>query len=148
VANIAEADVQAWLEDTKLEVGSLDAKLEEQIASEVLGRISTAAYDVTGWTDSATTPKLVKKIIAMLYAGWYYDRQYSETPDTNEYAIRLKESAESLLMGVVGGTIDIGEVPGTSTFGEPVIFPNDTSSAADVSIEGDGPAAFSMGSRF
>lgn len=150
MAFIEPVDVQAWLEGTKLEVGNLDAALEDQIASEVLGRISTASYDVTGWTDSTNTPKLVKKVMAMLYAGWFYDREYSETSDTNDYALRLKQAAEALITGIILGTTDIGEVVGVSSLGDPLFFPNDASSAltANQYDVGDGPAAFSMGTRF
>lgn len=150
MAHVTETDVQAWLEESKLEVGTLDEAMESQITSEVLGRLSSASYDTVGWTDSASTPVLVKKIISMLYAGWYYDRQYSETPDTNEYAIRLKEAAEALMLGIIAGTTDIGEIPGTSEHGEIVFFPTDASSAAGYNENeaGDGPAAFSMGTRF
>jgi len=150
VANITVEDVQAWLEETKLEIGSLDSNLESQVATEVLGRVSTADYDVTGWIDPGTTPKLIRKIIAMLYAGWFYDRQYSETSDTNDYALRLKEAAEALLKGIVEGTTDIVEVPGTTTLIEPVFFPTDDSSSVPFNpyVPGDGPAAFSMGARF
>lgn len=150
MAHITEDDAQAWLEESKLEVGTLDAVMESQIASEVLGRISTAAYDVTGWTDSTTTPILVKKVIAMLYAGWFYDKVYSETSDTNDYALRLKAWAETLIMGIIGGATDIGEVPGVSSLGDPIFFPTDASSARSSNEfeTGDGPASFSMGTRF
>lgn len=150
MAHIEEKDIQAWLEGTKLQVGNLDDELESQIASEVLGRVSTASYDVTGWTNFSTTPKLVKKVIAMLYAGWFYDREYSETSDTNDYALRLKQAAETLILGIIAGTTDIDEEPGVSQLGDPSFFPNDASSALRLNEfeVGDGPAAFSMGSRF
>lgn len=150
MANVTESEVQAWLEESKLEVGTLDEEMESQISSEVLGRLASATYDTVGWTDSASTPKLVKKIISMLYAGWFYDREYSETADTNDYALRLKAAAEMLMLGIIAGTTDIGEIPGTSTHNELVFFPTDASSANayNESEVGDGPAAFSMGTRF
>jgi len=150
MAHVTESDVQAWLEESKLEVGTLEAEFEVQIATEVLGRIVTAAYDVTGWTDSTNTPVLVKKIIAMLYAGWYYDKVYSETSETNQYAQRLKRAAETLLLGIIAGTTDLGEVPGISDLGSPVFFPTDVSSARSQNEYevGDGPAVFGMGARF
>lgn len=150
MAHITEEDAQAWLEETKLEIGSLDAAMESQIASEVLGRISTAGYDVSGWTDSATTPALVKKVISMYYGGWFYDKVYSETDDTNSYATRLKRAAATLLRGIVEGSIDLVEVEGPPAQGAPVFFPTDASSALrpnEYDI-GDGPAAFGMGARF
>lgn len=148
--HIAEVNVQAWLEESKLEVGSLNIELEAQITSEVLGRISRAGYDVLSWTDSTTTPKLVKKIISMLYAGWFYDRAYSETADTNQYAQRLKKAAETLILGIIGGTIDIEEVTGDELFGDPLFFPNDQSTAMmpDEFEVGDGPSVFGMGAKF
>jgi hypothetical protein len=150
VAHIVESDVQAWLEESKLTIGTLDVTLEQQIATEVLGRLVTAAYDVTGWTDPTNTPKLVKKIIAMFYAGWFYDKMYSETADTNQYAQRLKRAAETLLQGIIAGMTDIEEVPGLTQLGNPVFFPTDASSALhyDEYDVGDGPAAFGMGARF
>ena len=148
--HITEANVQAWLEESKLEVGTLDEAMELQISSEVLGRIAPFGYDVSVWTDSTSTPVLVKKVIAMLYAGWYYDRMYSETADTNQYAQRLKRAANELLEGIILGSVDISEVPGYQGNAQPLFWPNDASSVAGPNEfeVGDGPAAFSMGAQF
>lgn len=110
--NIELAEAQAWLETTKASLGSaLDANMESSIASQVLSRVATS-YDVSGWVNPATTPKLVRHIIGMKYASWFYNRQYSEDDDVNEYALFLNAQAETLLEGIVSGTNDLVEVPG------------------------------------
>lgn len=149
MAHITLSEAQAWLEGTKLTLPSLDIELEAQTSSEVLGRVSQA-YDVSGWTNSSNTPRLVRKIISMLYAGWYYDRAYSETDDTNDYALRLKAAADALLESIVAGITDLEEVPGDPTIGNPAFFPTDESTANSPTRDNpsDGPAAFSMGMRF
>ena len=150
-AHISLAEAQAWLESTKLTLSTLDDAIEVQISSQVLSRLA-AAYpvDVLTWVSAATTPQLVRSIISMFYAGWCYDRQYSENPDDNSYADRLRAWAEQLLMGIIGGIIDIPEVPGLPTIGEPVFFPTDASSAAcpTSTNPSDGGPKFLMGKVF
>jgi hypothetical protein len=150
-ARISLAEAQAWLEQTKLVLPSLDASMEAQISSQILGRLS-AAYpaEVATWTTEANTPQLVRSIISMFYAGWFYDRQYSENPEDNSYADRLRAWAEQLLMGLLEGTIDIPEVPGQPAIGEPAFFPTDTSSANEPTDDNpsDGGPKFLMGKVF
>jgi hypothetical protein len=100
--------------------------------------------------DANTTPKLVRKIIAMYYCGWAYDRQYSETSDSNDYADRLRAMADSLIEGLISGSIDLIEIPGMPPTSEPEFFPTDVSSANLPSMEfpSDGPPKFTMGKVF
>lgn len=149
MAYITVAEVNAWLEATKSNVTSLETELESSIATQVLGRL-TNSYDVTTWTDNTNTPKLVRKIIAMLYAGWYYDKIYSETSDTNDYALRLKAEAEKLLDAISAGTIDLAEVAGLPAISQPSFFPTDASSSASPTNDDPsvGDAKFLMGSVF
>jgi hypothetical protein len=150
-ARISLAEAQAWLEQTKLVLPLLDASMEAQISSQILGRLSVAyPVEVVTWTTEANTPQLVRSIISMFYAGWFYDRQYSENPEDNSYADRLRAWAEQLLMGLIEGTIDIPEVPGQPAIGEPVFFPTDASSAACPTSDNpsDGGPKFLMGKVF
>lgn len=110
--NIVVGEAQAWLETTKANLGSdLDAELEESVATQVLARVGLS-YDTSTWTTPEFTPKLIRKIIAMKYASWYYQRQYSEDSDNaNDYALLLNAQAEVLLAGIVEGKLDVPEVP-------------------------------------
>jgi len=149
--HITLAEAQAWLETTKLSLPKLDEELEGQLSAMVLGKLVTIYPDfVPLWVDATTTPVLVRKIISMYFAGWYYDRQYSETADSNEYADRLRKMADDLLEGLISGAIDIIEIPGMPPTSEPEFFPTDVSSAnlpSDM-FPSDGPPKFTMGQVF
>jgi hypothetical protein len=153
MTHITVAEAQAWLESSKLTLTSLDTEQEAQIASQVLARVVSAyPEDAVAWVDSTTTPRLIRSIIAMMYAGWYYDRQYSENPEDNSYADRLRAAAESLLEGIIAGTIDVVEVDDLPNIGQPAFYPTDASSAPDAKPSSTdpsaGPALFSIGKVF
>jgi hypothetical protein len=107
-------EARAWGEKTKLAPAwkdGLDADLLSQIQAEVLGNIAAVA-DISAWTDSATTPTMVKTIIAKMYVAWLIDRQYSEDEDLSGYAALLRTSATSLMLSITSSEIDI---PGVTT---------------------------------
>lgn len=132
MARITLQDAQAWAENTKLPFSVLDTPLLNQVEVQVLSSLRSCGIDTTlinTWIDTATTPDLVKSIIAMLYVSWYYDRQYSEEQtEGNDYAAMLRSHAQMLLTGVCDGTIEIPEAP--TIGGKPAFFPTDESSAA------------------
>jgi hypothetical protein len=110
--HIQVSDAQSWLEKTKTNLGpALDDNLEASIASQVLARV-VQSYDVSTWTDNTSTPRLVRDVIAMKYASWFYNRQYSEDDQTNEYALLLNAQAEVLIDGIIDGSIDLPEIEG------------------------------------
>lgn len=153
MSHVTVKEVQAWLEETKLTLPAVDTDREAQIAEQVIARVVIAYPEAApGWIDESTTPRLIRSIIAMMYAGWYYDTQYSENPDDNGYADRLRKAAEDLIAGIVAGSIDITEVEGLPAIGQPVFYPTDASSAPDAkpSLEDPsaGPPLFSMGKVF
>lgn len=151
MTHITLKEAQAWLETTKLSLSQLDADLESQVATMVIGKLVTIyPVDALTWVDATTTPSIVRKIISMYYCGWYYDRQYSETSDSNDYANRLRRMADDLLDGLIDGSIDIIEIPGMPPTSEPEFFPTDVSSANCPSVEfpSDGPPKFTMGQIF
>lgn len=119
-------EAQAWGEKTKLAPAwqdGLDIALLEQVQVEVLGRVASVANTST-WTTSASTPSLVKTIIAKLYVAWLIDRQYSEDADLSAYAALLRTSAVTLLDGIVNSEIDIPGVV-VEADGLPSVYPND-----------------------
>jgi hypothetical protein len=110
MANIELGEAQAWLEETKGFLGAeLDPVLEESIAAQVLSRVASS-YDTSAWISAATTPSLVRKVIAMKYAAWFYQRQYSEDDGVNEYALFLNAQADILVDGIVSGANDLVEI--------------------------------------
>jgi hypothetical protein len=148
MSRITVLQARAWGEQTKLDIGELDTDLLAHLEGEILARISNVV-DTSTWVDELTTPALVQTIITKMYVSWLYDRQYSEDLDQgNAYAARLMLNAETLIEGIIDGTIVI---PGTDTdAGLPAFYPNDASSAqeptdADPSL---GPNKFSMGTTF
>lgn len=146
---ITVEDVRGWVESTKLDIQTLDLNFLPQLEGEILARLGTV-YDTSGWVDPASTPLLVRVIITKSYAAWIYDRAYSENQSlSNQYAEKLRENAEMLILGLLDGTIEIpGVVPATDQGA--AFYPTDASSALcptpdDLSL---GPARFSMGKVF
>jgi hypothetical protein len=114
--HIAVSEAQAWLEPTKTSLGAtLDANMEESIAAQVLSRVATS-YDTSAWINEAATPSLIRKVLGMKYAAWYYQKVYSEDDGgMNDYALFLNMQADQLVEGIVSGALDLVEIPGTIT---------------------------------
>jgi len=74
--------------------------LEETGRGIILGKLSNE-YHVEGWLETDgpyETPALVESILAMLVAGWVYDRQFaSEVEDGLSYGGRKVREAYALL---------------------------------------------------
>lgn len=149
MVRITVEEVRGWVEVTKLNVQDLDLNFLPQLETEVLAKISTV-YDTTTWIDAASTPALIRVILTKMYAGWIYDRAYSENQsEANPYAAMLKENAGMLLQGLIDGTIELPGIPATSS-PNPSFYPNDASSAMEPTFEDPslGPARFSLGKVF
>lgn len=151
MGNITVEEAQVWCERTKLDLGAqLDGGLEEQVSSQILGRVATI-YDTSSWVSSLTTPKLIKTIIAMYYTAWMYNKLYSDdNDDTNGYADKLMSMADTLLQNIMEGLTVIPGVTPTDDPSEPSFYPTDASSALEATVEDPslGPAKFSMGTIF
>lgn len=146
MAVISVADVQTWLETTKLQLSVLPADLDTVAESQVFARLSEQ-YDVSGWTNSSTTPTLVKEIVAMTVAAWFYLRQYSENAEeANWYATWLLAQAEKLMVNITGGTIILPGGSGGPTIptDAPVFWPTDNTEILDP----DSAAKFTVAMRF
>lgn len=144
-------EVTAWFESTKLpsftDFTGRDLELLNHLEEEVLQRIQSA-HDTTGWTNNTNTPKIVRTVIAKMFASWFYERQYSEDGETNTYSKRLQDNANTLIDGILDGTIPIDDTP--ATIGQPIFYPNDASSALEPTKDDSslGPNKFSMGQVF
>lgn len=152
MARISVAEAQAWAEASKLDIITLDPALVAQVETIVLGQLGRAYDPLTVqllWVNEATTPQIVRTLIAMKYVSFFYDRQYSEDEGRNPWARRLDNLADDLLEAVMRGDVDIPEIAGVTGIARaPRFYPTDSSSeeagptAEDPSA---GPPKFSMG---
>lgn len=138
MAVITDAEVQAWLEATKLTIAGFDTEFELTARLKVFGAVAEV-YDTSTWVDHADTPELVSKVIAAYVAAWTYRRQYSEDADeAASYADWLEALADELLANIVSGTVDLAEVEGLpSSTGQPDFYPKDFNYDADTGLRID-----------
>ncbi len=147
MANVTLAEVQAWLEKTKLTIPQFDPQLEITASNVAIGTLADV-YDVVGWVDEGSTPELVRNVIAMFIAAWTYNRQYSEeAPDGSGYAQWLEAKAYALLAAIKAGEIDLAEIPGVAASSGSISFlPNDATGSAEV-YDGSGNLVGLAGSQ-
>jgi hypothetical protein len=148
VTYLTQPKVQQWLETTKCEIDFIDPELETSTRDLVLGRVA-ARYDVTGWLDESTTPSLVLDLIAMYYAGLWYNRQFSEDSDSfNGWGAFLVRTAQTQLDEIANGTVDLTDVVilPDPTLTQPLFWPTD---AQDDNLDGThSQRRFTMGQIF
>lgn len=143
------SEVAAWVEPVKIPITALDSELLSQLEEEVLVQL-TSQYTVTTWVDPTTTPKIVRVIIAKMYASFHIDRAYSENQDGgNDYAARIMANANMLLTGLASGSIEVPDSP-PSNPSTPSFFPTDFSSAQTPTADNPefGGPYFSLGRSF
>lgn len=153
MARITLLEAQAWVEATKFTItditSSPNVDLLLEIEEEVIARVASA-YDTSTWVDATTTPKLVRVAIAKKFVAWAYRRAYSESIEEVDasYALLLDVNAETIIQGIVDGSIEIPNIP--VVIGEPVFYPTDASSAEEPTVDDPslGPSKFSMGQVF
>ena len=160
--HITVAEAQAFLETTKCRLPSLEEVLEEEQSNYVLSRLSATynspSFGVSSWTDETNTPELVRQAIAMLYAGWFYDRQYAEViseAQSKSYGAMLRDCANKLCEGIASGSIQLIEISPNVPAASAVYYPTDVSSTTDAALSNTnrddlslGPAKFTMGKVF
>lgn len=154
MAHIDVSDANAWLEGTKLTLTDLDTSLEGQISTQILAKLAGTFSTTTTWTDSSSTPALVRSIIAMYYVAAVYDKHYADDVEdsSSNYASTLRGMADLNIAGLLDGTLSLAEDPAAnSTQGAPVFFPTDASSDNRIGFHedpSDGGPAFMMGTVF
>lgn len=151
MAYLAHSDINAWLENTKLQLVAEDveAGVDEVMRSRVFGRLSTR-FDTTGWTTRTNSPVLVVQLVAMLYAAETYREHYSEDLGGEgtglNWAEWLETTVEGWLNDLTSGVVTLPEfedvLEGTSISG-PVFYPNDMSTLMEES-----PVMFGVGMTF
>lgn len=122
-------DAHAWAEQYKLPVSSIDTPLEEAVATTVLAKLAVV-FVTSAWISPATTPLIVRKIVAMEYISVLIQRAYAADELLNEYASWLYGNAESLIEGLIAGSLSIDPdnvvVPVDPS--SPLYYPTDASS--------------------
>lgn len=99
--------VNAWTDKDRYNLTTLDATLADQIAAQVIGQASQA-FDTATWVSSATTPDLIKSVMAMLYVGRVYQARNIDTvDDISFYGSKLILDAEALLENIISGATKI-----------------------------------------
>lgn len=140
-------EANAYADKNKLIVNSVDVDLETSQATQLFAKLGQV-YDVSTWVDDTTTPSLVRKVLAMLYTGWFYLRTYSEEEDVSNYGQLLIDQANDLVNGIVAGTLVLSDVsvPAINP-DQPSFYPTDASSELTPTYEDKslGDAVFSMG---
>jgi hypothetical protein len=157
VAHVTLAEVQQWLEQTKLQINQIDAEFEATATALVFGQLDRR-YATAGWTDVSTTPELIRKIIAMLVSCWTYERQYSEvSPEGSAYSRSLEDSAMQIVQSLMEGTMTIpGVLPLDEPLYAPLFEPNDSTALTQqfdqlgnpIGEPGDEDIKFTMARRF
>lgn len=106
------SDAKAWADTPmgKLPMEELDDALVASLSTQLLARLASI-YKVNEWTDHEHTPSLIKKILGMQYVGWYYERTYADNQDESNYGTRLLASAETLIVGLVDGSLSLTDLP-------------------------------------
>jgi hypothetical protein len=108
VPYVTEAEVNSFLAADRLAIedvaADLPGDLEVLVPEAVLSRLDET-YDTSGWTDSVDTPDLVRQIIAAKLAAAFYRLKYADQADEWPYADWLDERCESLIMGILDGTV-------------------------------------------
>lgn len=160
MAYISLVEANAWVESTKLAFTAENNRFNNELANQNAQLVISKLRPIFGsdvvatWTSDATTPKLVRTIIAMYYVAAEYDKHYSDDVDdnVNNYATILRRLADQNIQGLIDGTVVLEEIPdGNSGQGTPVFFPTDASSDNRIGFHtdpSDGGPAFLMGTVF
>ena len=126
---LAVEDINALGDGTKLVFTEVDGDLEESVRVEIFSQVGVR-YDTTTWINTADTPKLILKIMAMFYVGYYYQRVYSEDDNPNNYGFLQIQRGQRLIDGIIADAVDLPDIvipPKNNS--QPSFFPNDASSA-------------------
>ena len=112
MAYIDVALANAWTDKDRFNLTAIDVNLENQIASQVIERASQA-FDTSLWQNSATTPTMIKSIIAMMYVGRSGQaRTQDNINGVDNYWTKLVEDAMRLLDSVIRGELALRDEDG------------------------------------
>jgi hypothetical protein len=157
--HVTAAEVQQFLDTTKLEVASVDQELEVTWSTYVLSNLGQA-YNVSAWVDNTSTPQLVRSIIAMLIAAAIYQKAYSEaTADAiPPYGDKLEVTANEMIVSLVEGDMHLLDAAPNidELIEQPLYTPDDSTGSTSlydamgnqIGDEGSEDIKFRMGQMF
>lgn len=144
-------EVQQWLEQSKLTVGTVEQPLHDHFRDVVFSRLA-GVYNTSGWVSASTTPGLVRHIVAMQIAAVLYKRAYSEDNSSDDsYGAWLESEAKSLLEGLASTLLELPGADPVEASAEPEFWPNDSTEVEEpgVGLVGTSSARkFEMGMYF
>jgi hypothetical protein len=156
VSYVTAAQVQQWLESTKLGIDGVDTELESSAAEYIKAQLASLT-DTTVWVDAASTPVLVVKLMSMLIAAWIYERTYSEQDSTQPtWGARLEHMVATVITGLTSGVIALIDSPIAEQTWQPEYWPNDDTAVyqafdiwgKEVVPMGSEDIKFTMGQKF
>lgn len=158
MARVTPDDVQVYLDEDLFEIPENDTFPEEQTFADMVFSRLAGVYDTTGWTSTANTPGLVRRILAMLVAANKYNKKHSEDDDAgNRYAYKLENRAWELVNMIVSGQALLYDATLLlSDLVDPKFWPTDTTGASMVldamgnivGLEGSDDVKFRMSASF
>ena len=107
MARVTTAEVQAWLSGDRHVVTEDD--LNDQLEELVLTRCAES-FDVSTWTNAATTPELVRSVIACLTAAFFVRKVYADQDEDPAYADKLERLAWTTLGQIETGKLTLQDV--------------------------------------
>ena len=148
---LVAADLNALGDATKLVFAAVDSNEEASVKTEIFSQVGQV-YDTTLWVDTASTPQLLLKIMAMFYVGWHYQKVYSEDDTPNNFGMLLIARGQRLIDGLIDGSIDLPDVTAAAVknIGTADYYPSDASSIMSPTIDDRslGGPMFSMSDIF
>lgn len=148
---VDSAKVQAWLEESKFPVTSLNVEFELSARNIIFAELSQR-YDTTTWTNDTNTPPIVLNLLAMQIAAFEYRAATSQEAIVDSYADQLEERLNKVVCAIASGAYPLPDaypVDTTSSVGGgPVFFPTDLSTELEEWEEGFTPLNFRMNMEF
>lgn len=122
-------DINALGDKTKLLFAAVDADLESSVITEIFSQVGQV-YNTALWIDTASTPKLLLKIMAMFYVGWYYQKVYSEDDAPNNFGLLLIARGQRLIDGIIAGSVNLPDATVAALINDDTasFYPTDASS--------------------
>lgn len=144
---VSTEKIQAWLEESKFPVISVNPVFEETAVNLIFAELAQR-YDTTTWISTATTPPIVLNVIAMQIAAFEYRAAVSQEDGADSYADELEVRLNKVVCAIASGALPLPDsfpIDSTSSIGGgPGFFPTDASTALMEWDEGATPMRFSM----
>ena len=136
------ADANVFLDGTTLlavdgQIDDENSDAEALIRAYLTNRVPDTVIATWAMTPSITVPELVRDIAGRFVAAFLYRRNISGNDSAvDPYANQLYMEAQSLLEGIIDGTLVIPEVPpeillNTNHLSEAMFYPNNTTIGTD-----------------